>query len=448
MMIIKCIDKIYFKKRVGNWSKYPEFDNMSYDSRNVIDKTLFVAYKGSKNDGNSYVDEAIKKGASFIICETDKFFDKKNIDIPILITDNVLKTLFSLVKNIRLQKKEQKIIAITGSNGKTTTKDALYSVLKSVFNVGKTTGNYNNEWGVPYTYLNNLDKDILVLEMGMDRLGDIKVLTELVIPDIGIITNIEPVHLEFMKSVENIYRGKTDLFRYMKEGGLKLVNGDNIHLKNAPKEFPNVYTYGFDDENDYSAKILKRIDIKTSFIFDEKEYSINLWGTFNVYNVLPAIIIASKIGMVYGQIKKGLENIVLSEKRMKLFSKEGKLVIDDTYNSSPNAVMKVLENFDFFYKEKKKLVAMGDMLELGDDTEFYHARVLDMLEKMENCYVFLFGNNFYLFKDRYKNFKFFIDESEMKDEIKNVFDECEVFLFKGSRGMRMERFIEYLKELF
>ncbi len=439
MFKLTDVEGIYYKERKGCWMEYPCFGSYTADSRTVENGSLFAAWKGEKNDGNEYIKQAVDAGASFVIAEY--IHDEAWIgDVPVLLTDDVPRTLLSLASHVR-SKLNQRIIAVTGSYGKTTTKDMIYAVLKDHFKTGRTRGNLNTEWGVPHTILNNMDKDIVVVEMGMDRFGDIDVLSRAIAPDIGIITNIGPVHLEFLGNTENVLLGKLGLFREMDEGGLKMVNGDDARLFSIRKAFSNIQTYGFNKENDIV--FTKKAG---SFCREGDCFSLDVWGDFNLYNAMAAVIIAGKLGLEMKEAAEGLNKVELSNGRSKLFHIHEKVVIDDTYNASPGAVKAVLNEIRELYRNKNILLCLGDMLELGDESPARHLEVMDMVSSMANAKGLFLGKQYKNAGSGKSEHECLTSRELYAARIMEIVEGYDVVLFKGSRSMRMEEFLDKVRE--
>src|SRR6056297_317924 len=440
-MKVKRFQDIYFNKKMGNWNREFKFNYFSYDSRDIKKNTLFLAHKGEHYDANKDVIKAINKGASAVIAETADYFDK-NIEVPVLISDDVKRTIIDIVKYLRNDNKEQKIIGITGTVGKTTTKDILYSVLSVKHDIAKTEGNLNTEWGVPKTYLSNINKKINIIEMGMDHPDDIKKLTKAVIPDYTILTNITPVHLLYMEDMQTIYLGKTDIFRYSKKNSFDLMNGDNKFKKRAKKEFDNLKFYGLNEGHDYRIDILSENN-KIEFKYDGEKYSAEIWGRFNLYNILPALIIGKKLGLTKAEIQKGLDNIILSSKRMEVVEKNDRVLINDSYNASPEAVKNIIDEVKIKYKGLKKIFFLGDMLELGKFSMKYHEEIIEYLNSsVKNKDVYFVGKEFLNFEDKYEDYKFFKNKNELINKIENISLDGDIYIFKGSRSMQIEKIYE------
>ena len=440
-MKLHC-DSIYSIGKAGLWDDGLSFTNITLDSRTVTTGSLFAAHKGEKTDAHVYIDQAVGNGATAVVAEYMP--EDLHVSVPVLLTDDVPRTLLGLCTELRKLHPEQLIVAVTGSNGKTTTKDILASVLSGLGTLGATEGNLNTEWGVPQTFINNYEKDILVIEMGMDHPGDIAKLASAVMPDAGVVTTVAPVHMEFMKTIDAVYIGKTELFTYVKKNGLKLANGDNELLKRTVIDHVGSELFGQSNECRYNFKILQENVDSTTFLFDGYTFILPIWGSFNVYNAVPAIIIAHENGMSYDEIQKRLMTVSLSPKRMELHRVGVKILINDTYNASPNAVIAALQSMSV-YSGKKIAICLGDMLELGNESKAYHRTVCSAALQVPNSMIFCVGQEFYALHHEFPGISFFTTK-EACIETMNRMTGIDVYFFKGSRGMRMEEVFAAIKE--
>lgn len=399
------------------------------DSRKVEKGSLFFAI----NKGNDYVESAINDGAVLVIA------DNYNGDNPkvLKVKDTVL-TMQELAKEYR-QKLDLTVIGITGSNGKTTTKDLVYSVLSEKYRCRKTEGNYNNHIGLPYTILQATEKDqILILEMGMSSFGEIDRLGYISAPDFGVITNIGDSHLEFLKNRENVCKAKTELLKYVSMNKTILF-GDDDFLKNIPG-----IKIGFNENNDFQIKNLVDSENGVKFTLKDEDYSLPLNGKHNATNAAMAIVIAKKLKLSYDEISNGLKNLKISSMRFEKIEKENILYINDAYNASPVSMFFSLETFSNLYRDRKKIVVLGDMLELGDEEIKYHRDVIEKAASLNIDKVYLYGlrmkEAFELEKTK-ENIEYFNNKNEIKIAIREI-PGTKAVLLKGSRGMKMEEIIE------
>lgn len=433
---------VYHTATAGSFDEGFIFTSLAIDSRAVQAGALFAAHKGEMHDAHRFIPQAIAAGATAIVAEyIPQGYDSL---VPILVTDNVTRTLLEICSQLRHARPEQYIVAVTGSNGKTTTKDICAHVLGQRFATGATEGNLNTEWGVPYTYINNYDKEIVVIEMGMDHPGDIGRLAYAVKPDVGIVTIIAPVHMEFMHSIEAIYEGKTELFAFVRENGLRLANGDNEWLQRVQAHYSDTILFGSSDHASHRFTIVNSSTNATEFIYDNERYILPLWGDFNVYNAMPALIIARMKGMSPEAIRTALNTVTLSPKRAEVHQLHGKILINDTYNASPNAMHEAIRNCTSD-PDKKVALCVGDMLELGDESTRYHREVLAYAVQ-RGVVVYCVGKEFAALKKEFLQCGFFEENDACAEALNNEITRYDIVLFKGSRGMRMEEVFTRVKE--
>jgi UDP-N-acetylmuramoyl-tripeptide--D-alanyl-D-alanine ligase len=414
------------------------------DTRKIETGAIFFALKGESFNGNKYAQDAIKKGCSFAIID-DK--DVPFIDGLILV-DNVLNTLQELASFHRKQLNIP-IIAITGTNGKTTTKELIASVLKTKFNVSFTQGNLNNHIGVPLTLLSMTNStEIGVIEMGANHVGEIKELCKIVDPNYGIITNIGKAHIDGFGSYENIIKAKKELYDYLKENdGKVFVNEGNDLLSKLVNELEldNV------SYNHPKSKVKVKGESLPTNKFLKAKVNINdvdhyletqLIGSYNLENVLAAICVGHYFKVSDDKIIESIKEYVPQNNRSQFIKTESNNLIVDCYNANPTSVKAALENFislDF----SNKCVILGDMLELGNVSEKEHKMVVDFVIKQDFKHIILVGDIYFLI-DVPINIKQFKTVEELNNWISlNKIYESNV-LIKGSRGIQLERVIENL----
>lgn len=403
-------------------------NDFKVDSREVGEGDAFLAIYG----GNSFVEEAISKGASFVVCEREDLKDRENV----YFVEDSVKFLQGFSKYY-LNRINPTVFAITGSNGKTSVKDILYSILSSKSKGKKTEGNFNNHIGLPLTILNlGIDDKFIVLEMGMSGFGEIDVLAKISEPDYGIITNIGDSHLEQLKNRENVHRAKREMVKHIKN---KLfVSGDDQFLK-----CEKAVKVGFDCECDLMAYdfLEDELGMKFSFKYRDREYKVesNLNGKHSVNNILLALAAAVESGVEIGDALEVVKDLKISKMRFEKIEKDGVLYINDAYNASPVSMRAALESFGQLYNNRYKIAVLGDMLELGENSKNFHEEIGEYVFNMKIDKIFLFGKEMEHLYNKYKemNVKYFIDKEDIKEEIKGI-EKNKVVLLKGSRGMRLE----------
>lgn len=377
---------------------------ITMDSRMADNNTVFFAI----NKGNDFVDEALKKGAYVIF---DKGYEKENS----FLVDDTIKFMQKFASRYR-EKKDFKVIGITGSNGKTSVKDILYSVLSKKAKTHRTSGNHNNHIGLPYTILTaNDDDEYLILEMGMSELKEIELLAKISKPNVSVITNIGQSHLEFLKTMDNVFKAKTELIPYTKE-----------------KVFVNA-------RDEYLKTLLGKDKVE---LVETKVFETNLLGSHNQTN----ISLVNAVLEYFGYVNNDFTQVDITSGRFEIIEKEKIRYINDAYNASPISMKASINTFNSLYNEDYKVIAIADMLELGQDSIKYHQEIEKYLSDCRFNEILLYGKYMrYLYeniKDLYKA-KYFEDKKEMKDYISKINTNKKItVLLKGSRSMRMEEIME------
>ncbi|WP_314549700.1 UDP-N-acetylmuramoyl-tripeptide--D-alanyl-D-alanine ligase [uncultured Gemella sp.] len=446
--LVTDLEKILNAKKV-NITNNVEITGIAIDSRKVKQGDLFIPFLGENVDGHNYIESAFEKGAAASLSLKEDFESDNNI---IYVNDSY-EAIQTLAKYY-LNSLKAKTIAITGSNGKTTTKDIITSVLSTKFKVHKTQGNFNNELGVPLTILAAPeDSEILVLEMGADGFGQLDFLSKMVEPDYTVITNIGESHIEFFKSREGIARAKFEITNGMKKDGYFVYNGDEVLLKTLVESSDIKATAC--GENSYNDIILEnyiiardKIDFKLNI--SEEYYFTKLKGKHNLYNIMFAVAIASKIGLTNAEIRKAIENTVeITGMRLQSIPyREDSLIINDAYNASPTsmkAAVDVVNSFDDF---DYKTLVLGSMFELGPNEINFHGDVGEYISNntKDINLVISVGELAENITKQIKNDKIktlhFPTTAKVSEYLKNNKHKNEVILFKASRSMKLETIIE------
>lgn len=412
--------------------KKVQIKNVVMDSRKVTEGSLFFAI----NNGNSYVKDVLDKGASLVIADNTDIVDERIVKI----TDTIA-TMQDLATKYR-NKLDIQVIGITGSNGKTSTKDIIYSLLSKKAKTLKTEGNYNNHIGLPYTLLNVTDEEkFVVLEMGMSSLGEIRRLGEISNPDYAIITNIGDSHIEFLKTRDNVFTAKTELLEFVDKEDT-FVCGDDVYLAKL-----DVNKIGFNEENNYRIESYEFSDKGSKFTLDGKEYQMSLLGKHNISNTAIAIELAKKIGLSEEEIKEGLKNIKISNMRFQEIRVGEDIYINDAYNASPTSMKASIDTLNEIYNDKYKIAILGDMLELGEDEVNYHVEVLNYLLDKNIKLVYLYGERMkkaydIFIKNNSEEYRFwhYSTKEEIVESLKSIKME-KVILLKASRGTALEDII-------
>ena len=415
------------------FSKKVQIKNVVMDSRKVTEGSLFFAI----NNGNSYVKDVLDKGASLVIADNINIKDKRVVKV----TDTIA-TMQNLATKYR-KKLDIQVIGITGSNGKTTTKDIVYSLLSTKAKTLKTEGNYNNHIGLPYTLLNVTDEEkFVVLEMGMSSLGEIRRLGEISSPDYAIITNIGDSHIEFLKTKDNVFKAKTELLEFVDKKNT-FVCGDDEYLGKL-----DVNKVGFNENNDYKIESYEFSNKGSKFVLDGKEYEMSLLGKHNISNTAIAIELAKKIGLTDEEIQKGLKEIKISNMRFQEIKIGEDIYINDAYNASPMSMKAAIDTLNEIYNDKYKIAILGDMLELGENEINYHIDVLNYLLDKKIKLIYLYGERmkkaydiFMKNKSEEYRFWYYPTKEGIVESLKNIKME-KVILLKASRGTALEDIIK------
>ena len=407
---------------------------VSTDTRNIIKESIFFALKGKNFDGNNFAVEALKKGASYSIVDSK---DISILDERIILVDDVLKTLQKLSTYNRNQSSCY-VIGLTGSNGKTTTKELIHRVLKINYNTISTNGNYNNHIGVPLSLLQiKASTEFAVIEMGANNFGEIKFLTELVQPDIGYITNFGLAHLEGFKDLNGVIRGKTELYYWLINNNKQiLINNDDDEQRKFISD--KTVLFGKDDNSHYQFEQIKsnRVNLKINDLIIETE----LYGNYNFSNVCAAITLGLENKIELRKISKSLKNYSSENNRSQVISKNKSKIIMDAYNANPTSVKGALESLS--YLANSKLAVIGDMYELGKAENIEHQKIVEFASGLNIDKIIFIGSRFKKCEVNFKNLHFFNNKTELyKSNLK--LNEKNI-LIKGSRSMRMETILNEL----
>jgi UDP-N-acetylmuramoyl-tripeptide--D-alanyl-D-alanine ligase len=421
-----------------------EFPKCSTDSRKIEPESIFFALKGGNFNGNQYALEALHKGAAFAVVDEKEYA----IDSRFILVPDVLKTLQNLALHHRLQLKTP-ILAITGTNGKTTTKELVSNVLAQKFSVSYTQGNLNNHIGVPLTLLSfSPETEIGIVEMGANHPGDIKELCEIAWPDYGLITNVGIAHIEGFGSFDMVKKTKAELYRFLEnKGGRIFIHSENEHLAEMAGNL-NRFSYGTSENSDIFAQYLSANPFLELNWWPNRQQSpyllkSKLTGKYNFENIMAAIAVGTFFTVEKQKIKEAIEHYVPQNSRSQLVEGQKNTLFLDAYNANPSSMDVSLENF-FEYKAGAKAVVLGDMLELGEISEREHQKIVDKLLNYQFDKVFLVGKNFCK-TNVPNNFHLFVDVNELIAYITENKLNAHTILIKGSNGIRLDKTIEHLK---
>ena len=422
------------------FSKHPI---ISTDSRHIDKDSIFFALRGDTFNGNSYAADTLRQGASYAVIDDITY---KKSDRYILV-DNVLQTLQALSRYHRIQLGIP-IIAITGTNGKTTTKELVTAVLAKKYNVTATKGNLNNHIGVPLTLLSmNHSTQIGIVEMGANHQGEIKALCEIALPDFGIITNVGKAHLEGFGSFEGVKQTKRELYQYIaKRDGKIFINSTNSHLAEMANGIQRTIGYktsreGFGIEGELinsSPTLLFKVKFPKGWMY----IKTNLAGGYNLENAMAAVCIGNYLTIEPLEICSAIESYIPSNNRSQFITNGKNQILMDAYNANPSSMEAALENFSTLEGPLKGVI-LGDMFELGEGSNEEHQKITDKLQTMDLSLVLLVGKEFSKCKTT-PNFHIFEDLSLLIRYLENLNPIEYLFLVKGSRGMKLEQVIEKL----
>lgn len=432
----------------------PETDidlaTISTDSRTIKEKEFFLPLKGSNFDGEEFIEDAFKKGA--IGTFTTDYGPWSMVHGKIIIkVRNTTDALQRIAHHHRMKFKIP-VIAVTGSNGKTTVKDMIAKVLLSKFNVLKNEGTKNNHIGVPQTLLKlNSAHNICVLEMGANHKGEISLLADIARPGVAVITNIGPSHLEFLKDLEGVFNSKKEIFKFLGREELAILNGDDEYLSLVKDKKFKIVRFGFNSLNDFRAsRISTEGGTIKFFLNDRSSFILNLLGVHNVYNSLAAIAVAHQFEMSYESISEGLYEYTSTSMRLNVKNIGGLVVIDDAYNSNPLSMKCALESIKD-YPANARWIVSADMLELGGREKDFHTMIGESIAKFGFDGLVTFGSlsqhtssralECGMRKDRVWHCS---TREKCAEILQKIAKEGDCILVKGSRAMMMEEVIEKL----
>lgn len=443
---------------IHNPDGFKPVSKVEIDSRKVKKDSLFVAIIGEKFDGHDFVLTAVQNGARAVVVNKKKIKKFSSLDVTIIAVDDTTKAYGNLANAWR-KKLRAKVVAITGSNGKTSTKEMIATLLSEKFNVVKTLSNNNNHIGVPLTIFSADEKcDVLVLEQGTNHFGEIAYSANISQPDLSLITNIGDSHLEFFKNREGVYKEKSALLDETKKtGGTVLINYDDPIIRANTKNYSGRIVYGFSSKSDLKGKILGFTDDgKTKVRIANKnvkfDVTLPVYGEANAKNFLAAVAVALNLGLTKKQILSGAKKFSAVHGRLEVKKLRNAVVIDDTYNASPASVKEAVRTMNKIKTQKNKIVVLGDIFELGSQSSKLHKELEQIFKPAKNLVVLTIGNmTQYLVKElrkkKIRSIHFFLREALslylQYEEIENS-----VILVKGSRGMKMEEFVNILEKRF
>jgi len=426
-MNIKSLHKLYL-----------DCNSICTDTRKLQKDDLFFSLKGENFNGNKFSKQAIKNGAKYAIIDEEEYKTENTI-----LVKDALKTLQELAiyhrKSLNIP-----VIALTGSNGKTTTKELINTILSQKFNTSATRGNLNNHIGVPLTLLSMTDEtEIGIVEMGANHPKEIEFLCNIALPDYGYITNFGKAHLEGFGSVEGVIKAKSELYDFLRTNDKTIfLNADDTIQIEKTK---NCNTFSFSEDKKSSDINISLIDANpfVKLKFGETVVNSNLIGQYNFKNLSAAIAIGTYFKVDKNDICKALESYAPTNNRSQLINKNSNKIILDAYNANPTSMHAAIESFNNL-KDKNKVVFFGDMFELGKDSSFEHQNIVQLLEKANIDKAFVVGSNFGKTKTKSNHIIILYSFDELENILNKETLENSTILIKGSRGMAMERILDLL----
>ena len=415
--------------------RYFQAGKISIDSRKIEKGTIFFAFSGENFDAATKVEDAIRNGAAAVIVEKKEY---ENIDKKIFYVPSTLDFLQNLALFHRRQL-QIPIIGLTGSNGKTTTKELISSVLARKYKTQYTFGNLNNHIGVPLTLLSiTKEHEIAVIEMGANHQKEIELLCSLAEPNIGYITNFGKAHLEGFGGFEGVIKGKSELYDYLKENNQTiLVNEADEIQREKTKNYSEKITFGADDSQYYFEKFVENNLV--GVIYKGQKIQSNLTGDYNFTNICAAVSLGLHFDIDFNEIKSAIENYKPTNMRSQVVEKNGKTLVLDTYNANPSSMALSLNNFSQF--TGSKTVIIGDMLELGEESVTEHQKIWELAQSLNLDEIITVGSIFKQVNPSEKSFK---NTDELIEYLKQNPIKNKNILLKGSRGIALEKVIEFL----
>jgi len=428
---------------------------VSIDSRKIKKDTLFIALKGEKFDGHDFVKEAINNGASAVLINRKKLNRFNDVKVPIITVEN---TKFALGDIARIWRKKlnAKIIGITGSSGKTTVKNMLAEMLSKKYRVSKTEANNNNQIGVPLTILNtNGNHQVLVAELGTNHFGEIPYTAKILSPDYSLITNVGDSHLEYLKTRNGVWKEKSFLFdETIRNGGKVFLNYDDPIIKAKHSRKGTHISYGFSHKVDVLGKIKSYTDDGRpiiEIIYKKIKYEVTLpiYGEQSAKNFLASFAVALELGLTFDEIKKAIQKLKAPTGRLDVQQYKNFILIDDTYNANPDSTKAAIELLGRIRTFKRKIIFLGDMLELGSNSIKFHQRLTNVITKSAIDEVYTIGPKMkYLHKNLTQKkiiAKHFTQRDALLNHIRKMNFNNSVILVKGSRGLKMEEIVSEIQ---
>lgn len=439
---------------IVNPDSYKSITNVSIDSRNIKKNSLFVAIKGEKFDGHNFINDVVRKGCSAVVINKSYLKKLAELKITVITVPDTTKTLGDIA-NVWRKKLGAKVIGITGSAGKTTTKDMLTVLLSKKYSVNKTVANNNNHIGVPLTILSTTSKyQVLVAECGTNHFGEIPYTTKILQPDYSLITMIGNSHLEFLKNKKGVLKEKSALFtETLKNRGIVFLNTDDKLLSEFLVGKEQSVSFGFEGSADVSGKIVEfdvagRPTIEITYKSKKISVKLPVSGIANAKSFLAASAIALKLGVSKKDFIESIKKINSSSKRASVKTYRSFTLIDDTYNANPDSVRTALSTLQLIQNRKRKVAILGDMFELGEKSIFHHEELSKIINSKSVDEVYTIGKMMKHLSKKLSGKAFVTKHFEKRESLEKFLQKLELndsaILIKGSRGMQMEDFVKVI----
>ncbi len=421
------------------YSKFLTCSSVATDTRNIEKNTMFFALTGDNFNGNTFALQALQNGAKYAVIDQKEHA----LDNRFIVVENTLDTLQKLATYHR-QKLNLKIIAITGSNGKTTTKELILAVLSQAYKTIATKGNLNNHIGVPLTLLSmQSNTQIGIVEMGANHKKEIELLCKIAQPDYGYITNFGKAHLEGFGGIEGVIEGKSEIYQYLiNNNKLIFFNADDQIQVNKLRNYHQIKGYSQDKNKHLNINLIKSNPF-VELIAEGLTIKSNLIGKYNFYNLAAAILIGKHFNINPASLKTALNQYVPKNNRSQLIKQNSNSIILDAYNANPTSMIAALDNFSNVI-HNNKIIILGDMFELGDSAKAEHQLIAEHALNKNFKAIYLVGNNFFNINLKSKHLKLFKTFDELQNEISSINFSNSHILIKGSRGMALERILKFI----